>query len=89
MANPIKFPEANHIFGKPKDMTDEQCSSLHTFVGTSSDNFPLIISKWQLSEKEIEILNTTGCIYLTVIGKNQPPISITSEYPFNQTQIVA
>ena len=30
---PIEFPEKNFTFGKPKGMTDQQCSSLDVWKG--------------------------------------------------------
>lgn len=79
---PITFKESNHVFTKPTNMTDEQCGELEVFVGRDSANFPVIISKWQLSKEDIETINEKGHIYLSIIGHGMPPVWISPESPF-------
>lgn len=79
---PIQFPESNFTFEKPKGMTDEQCLPLSVFKGKNPDDFPVIISKWQLSKEDLEEINKTGTIWLQVLGEVTPPIGIFTEYPF-------
>lgn len=80
---PVDFKEANLTFGKPADMTDEQCSSLRVWVGNNPDQFPVIISKWQPSKEDIETINKGEGIYLTVTGSSMPPVSLFTENPFS------
>lgn len=85
---PTDFPERNFVYTKPKNMTDEQCSDLPVWKGPATDEngvtFPVIISKWKLSKEDLEEIQRTGVIYLSVTGDVQPPVSVFTEYPFNQ-----
>jgi hypothetical protein len=79
---PVDFPERNKVFTKPDGMTDEECSDLPVWKGKSTDGIPLIISKWKLSKEDIEEINRTGELWLKIVGDTQPPVELTTEYPF-------
>jgi len=79
---PTIFPEQNFTFGKPADMTDEQCSSLSVWKGKDQNGFPVIISKWMPSKEDIDAINNGEGIYLTITGHGMPPVSIQTENPF-------
>lgn len=79
----LEFHEANCEFGKPKDMTDEQCSSLPVWKGLDKDGQPVIITKWQLSKEDLEEVAQTGVIYIQIAGHGMPPIAPFTENPFN------
>ena len=79
---PVDFKEANFTFGKPVDMTDEQCSSLRVWKGNSTDGTPCIISKWQPNKEDIEAIAKGEAIYLTITGHGMPPVSLQTEHPF-------
>ncbi len=77
MAQPVEFPEQNCVFGKPPSMTDEQCVALPAHKSPEQ-----IISCWELSDEEIEMLIKTKRVYLSVIGGVQPPVAIVVDPPF-------
>lgn len=79
---PCDFPQRNHVFEKPKNMTDEQCFELPVFVGRNPEGFPCIISCWRLSKEDLDEINRTGVVWLNVISNTQPPVSVTVETPF-------
>lgn len=84
---PVTFDQANFTFGKPPDMTDEQCSSLHVYKGECPVNeqgtmMPVIISKWQPSKEDIEAINKGAAIFLSITGQGMPPVSLFTENPF-------
>lgn len=83
----VSFDQANFTFGKPADMTDEQCSSLHVWKGEAPMDdqgtlIPVIISKWQPSKEDIEAINRGEGIYLSITGSGMPPVSLFTENPF-------
>jgi hypothetical protein len=83
----IDFPEANLTMNKPSDMTDEQCGALRVWRGISTieetgDQVPTLISKWQLSKEDLEEIQKTGCIWLSIVGRGMPPVSLFTENPF-------
>lgn len=79
---PTEFSEQNKVFTKPENMTDEQCLPLPVWHGTDQAGFPLIISCWKPTEEEINQIKETGVIWLSIVGKGMPPVSLTTESPF-------
>lgn len=83
---PADFPERNFVFGKPQDMTDEECTSLPVWKGLDTNGWPTILSKWKLSKEDIETINKTGTIWLSITGNGMPPVSLFTEEPFINKQ---
>jgi hypothetical protein len=81
---PTSFPEQNFVYSKPSSMTDEQCMDLNVWRGKTSDNFPAIISCWKLSKEDLEEIQRTGVIWLSITGNGMPPVSLFTENPFVQ-----
>jgi len=84
----INFQEANKILTKPKDWTDEECSSLLVF-----NNGEQSISCWGLSWREKLHCLFRGTIWLPVYsGSTAPPVSLNavktvfSRNPFEEQQ---
>ena len=81
---PITFKEMNFVLEKPPEMTDEQCMSLPVYRGRDADGFPIIVSCWKLSYEDLQLIQQTGCVYLTVSGTGMPPVSLHVETPFKE-----
>jgi hypothetical protein len=81
---PVDFPERNFVYGKPLGWTDEQCSDLPVFKGNTTDGFPVIISCWKFSKEDLEEIQRTGKIYLSITSDGMPPVSLFTENPFVQ-----
>lgn len=84
---PTSFEGSNFVFTKPKDMTDEQCMDLPVWKGQvpvddAGNTFPAIISCWKLSKEDLEEIQKTGCVWLSITGKGMPPVSVFTENPF-------
>jgi hypothetical protein len=71
--NPIEFKEQNLILQKPKEMTDEECTSLPCF--TDGEQF---VSKWELTEEEKKHILEHGFVWLQVLSNVHPPVSISA-----------
>lgn len=85
---PVTFPEQNKIFSKPQDMTDEQCSDLPVWYGgvdidDRGTKVPAIISCWRSSKEDLEEIQKTGQIWLSITGHGMPPVALFTENPFN------
>lgn len=86
---PTTFKESNFVFTKPKDMTDEECSDLPVWKGTvpiddcGNRCCPAIISCWKLSYEDLQEIQRTGCIWLSITGNGMPPVSLFTENPFS------
>lgn len=67
---PIKFDEANQCLFKPKNMTDEECSSLWVYADGMHN-----ISCWKMSFRQRLSALIHGKVWLCVLsGKTQPPV---------------
>lgn len=73
MAQPTEFAEANVVLGPP--------------VGSEEDVIAMqvrradreLVSCWRLSPEEIEEVNRTGMVWLSVWGdRTQPPVLVTA-----------
>ena len=79
MAHPIGFREANNILERPTGMTKDECSSLEVYRDGQ-----YCISRWQLTDQELEELKKNGGkMYVLIVGSTQPPVCITPITPFN------
>lgn len=83
---PTTFEESNFVFTKPQGWTDEQCMDLPVFKGNAKDvdggEIPVIISCWKFNKEDLEEIQKTGCIYLSITGGGMPPVSLFTENPF-------
>ncbi len=86
---PTDFPQRNFVYQKPESMTDEQCMSLPVwrgFVPNGNDSFPTILSCWRLSKEDLEEIQKTGCVWLSITGTAMPPVSVFTENPFENVK---
>lgn len=75
---PVPFTGSNKTLSKPKDMTDEECAPLEIYTDGKQ-----CVSVWKLSKEDLEKVNKTGVIYLSIIsGSTQPPVSVEVDNPF-------
>lgn len=75
MAEAVHFPGANFTFLAPEGRED--VGDLHTFRQESG---PANVSCWRLSPDELEEINRTGCVWLTVMsGRTFYPAFVGSE----------
>jgi len=81
--NPIQFPGAKKI-GKPKQMTDEQCSSIwahcHEYELTGADGKQyqthVWTEVWKPSEEDIKAIVAGSPIVLQIHSGGLPPVSM-------------
>lgn len=77
---PTQHPSNNGVLGAPKETTQEElpCSAL-AITRHEQDGIPYIISFWQPSKEELEILKAGGTVGVWVVGHTTPPLSLTAE----------
>jgi hypothetical protein len=80
--NPTDFPQANHTWAKPADLTDEQCRGLRAFRGLDPDGFPVSISRWEPTPEERARLAAGGPVWLWIFGLGHPVVSLSGEAPW-------
>ena len=81
--NPVKFEQANVLMERPPHLTAEQCADLPVCITKNTDNLPVVISCWQITEAELKQLKKTRRLYLGVMGVTMPPVFIDTESPFS------
>lgn len=77
------FKETNRVYGAGDNPNTDQ---LAVCVASHPDNkgIPTILSKWKLSPEEIDRINKTGELWITVMGTALPPIGATVFDPFEE-----
>ena len=78
---PVTFKESNTTF-KAEGIPD-----LPAFVGSNQEGSPVIISKWELSEEEIQKIIKNKSIFLVVSGEGMPPLSMHTETVFSPIEL--
>lgn len=77
------FKEVNKVIGKPSSMTDQECEQLALAVSTHpQERWPSLISKWLITDEEIEVINECKAIWAIVAGTNLPPMRLEAHHPF-------
>lgn len=72
MAQGVPFEGANTVFHAPEG--EDRVLPLHIFHNGSA-----MTSCWELTEEEIDEINNTGRIFVSVFGRALPPIFVGGE----------
>lgn len=75
---PIEFPERNDHIDLPPNAPVPRVPVYRTATS--------IVSCWALTPQELMEIQTTGVIYLTMLGTNMPSLAISGHYPFEITE---
>lgn len=69
---PIDFPEANRIFGAPKELAESQCMKISAYVGEitqgSVDGLAVVVVAWKPNQEDIQRMIQGHPIYLSTMG---------------------
>jgi len=80
----VEFPQANHVFGPPPGMSEDQVQEAHVFVhdieGGSCSGHPMIVVAWQPTLVDIERLREGELMYLTIIGEDLPAHFLSTSF---------
>lgn len=75
---PVEFDQMTVVLGKPQGWRDEDCLPLPVYRDGVR-----CISCWKLSKEDLEQIEKTGEIWLTILaGESQPPVCLQTENPF-------
>lgn len=64
-----------HCFGKPGDMSDEECFALHVRMG-NFNGLDQLTSAWFPTPDELQRLNDGAPVLLSIIGGGHPPVML-------------
>jgi hypothetical protein len=74
----VNFKYSNVTLGRPTGMTKDECGALPAYTEGE-----YCLSHWKMSWRERIQVILTGKIWLWVwFGSSQPPVNITTYYPF-------
>lgn len=88
---PQRFAESNIEFTKPENWTDEQCASIHGFVGeipgfkgnyADHRRTPVCVTAWRPTPDELVKLNLGEPVFLSIVGERQPPVILGVDNPW-------
>lgn len=80
---PIEFDESNSSLRLPEGATSEGAPPpLAAWQGSAPMDVPVTISCWRLTREELEEIARTGVVWLTVMGRNMPPVWLGTANPF-------
>lgn len=80
---PVGFNEENFLLHPPKG-TEETVEPLSVWIGHTEDGVPLVVSCWKLTIEELETLNRSGRIWLTVMGTGMQPVQLSAFKPLSE-----
>lgn len=72
MASAVGFEGANIVFRAPEGMSQEECYDLQSFSDGQQ-----VISCWRLSAEELAEVAKTGVVWLSIMGRTLPPVSVS------------
>lgn len=79
---PVQFPEADTLLGRPPGTPDEDCSpapiARGVMPGPSGEPYPVVITCWQFTEEERAAIAAGGPVYLHCIGYTMPPVVLST-----------
>lgn len=78
---PSAFDEENAVIEAPGDINIEPLS---VWIGPNNVGIPILVSCWKLTTKELEEINRTGRVWLTVMGVAMPPVYLCVRNPFEE-----
>lgn len=87
MASPIIFPQANLVLRAPS--SEEQVRELPAYRFVDADGQPQVLSKWELSQKELDEVRRTGVMWFICFGATHPPVLLGGIDPFEADGKVA
>lgn len=76
------FDESNVVLDKPDNMSYEECSPASVFRGKNESGQPVVISCWKPTREELEEIQRTGRVWLTVLDFTMPPAYVSGVSPW-------
>ena len=73
---PLRFPEANTLFGPPEGLAESQVMPIPAYTGKiaggSMDGSSVVVVAWQPTAEELALLNAGQPLFLSFIGGLPP-----------------
>ncbi len=75
----VDFEHANITMQKPEGMSEEDCYDVRACVCLSTNDLPMVVTKWEITEEDIEKIRKMGGVYLGIVGSTMPPAFVTAD----------
>ena len=72
----VDFPGTNIVFGKPAEMSDEQCGSVPAMTGTDPTGLPYTLTAWLPNYEDLLALQAGRPLMLQIVGGGMPPVAL-------------
>lgn len=74
---PTQHPSNNAVLGAPPGATIDECRALPiTRILYQPGNSAAVVSYWQPTAEQLELLNAGKPVWLSVMGTTHPPVAI-------------
>jgi hypothetical protein len=80
---PTAFDEENGVLDGPQGTTSDEVGPLSVWRGRFDNGQPCVISCWRPTKEEMEEIQKTGRIWITILGRTMPPILPLGISPFD------
>lgn len=78
---PVVFPEVNFVFTREPHPMYDRIVELPVHLSPTPLR-PSITSCWELNQEELDLIQRTGKVYLTVFGPTTPSVMLSVKPPF-------
>ncbi len=83
MAFPANFDEANDVLNATTGVAPgDKVLPLNILRTETVNGTPCTVSCWKLTQHELDEINRTGRVWLTIIGRKCPPVGVYGSKPF-------
>lgn len=79
---PCQFPESNQVFTAPESMSETECGPIDALIGETEAGVPMIVTCFKPSPEDLERLSAGGCLWLSIVGNQMPPVQLNTDSPF-------
>lgn len=80
---PTSFKETNQLLGAGNNPGTGDLPIARSLMPIGDQEVPCIISCWKLSPEELDLIQQTGKIWISVMGMSSPPIWPMVCHPFD------
>lgn len=88
MAYPAAFDESNAAQGDSLQILNSEFAPLSVLTTVTESGLPIVLSCWKLTQEELNEINVTRRIWLTVMGEQMPPVMVAGHKPKLKTNEV-
>lgn len=86
---PTSFKETNQLLGAGNNPGTGDLPIARSLMDIEGKPVPCIVSCWKLSPEELQRIQETGKVWVTIMGVSMPPIQPMAFHPFEEVGLQA